>query len=68
MIPDDDVPFNLDKLFFKLLNEEKATLTAHMNAGRCKDYPEYRDIAGRLIGLETAERVFKEIVSAWENR
>lgn len=48
--------------FFKVVEASRAELTAYLLAGRCVDFPDYRNKTGQLRGIDVAIDHFKDTI------
>lgn len=64
----DDLPFNFDKTFHRMVSEIAEPLADYLAGGQCKDWNDYQRISGRLAGLQEAKNIFDLLVRNWENR
>ena len=48
--------------FFKVVDASRSELTSYLLAGRCVDFPDYRNKTGQLRGIDVAIEHFRETV------
>ena len=53
--------------YFKLLEGSRNELTAYLLAGRCVDFPDYRNKTGQLRGIDVAINHFNDVVKTEED-
>lgn len=53
--------------FGKAVDSSRAELTAYLLAGRCVDFPDYRNKCGQLRGLDAAMDHFRDTVKSEED-
>jgi len=55
------VPLDLRSKFFARLDDLSETSSTYVVSGFCVDYAEYKNIVGKLSGLQQARQEFQEI-------